>query len=162
MGAILAARVSEMLLLLPHCLASWVAISPGQKGSAKCCAIGRESKGQVGDRRKGRGGPQDEIRILSPPPPRLRVARQGPVSFPSSLLLPPQSLRAQCLPPLLSSPLRGLGHGPESQVQAHGAERLHALLCAEQQQGEGKVGASFSQALHCASPHRELRGEEER
>lgn len=58
---------------------------PGQKGSAKCCAIGRESKGQVGDRRKGRGGPQEEIRILSPPPPHfVRLAKGRLPSPPGS------------------------------------------------------------------------------
>lgn len=149
---ILAARASEVLLLFPDCITSWVAIFLWQKRSMKHCTISWESNGQVQDRRKG----QEGVGNRDPIP----TTHSALCQLPSPLALAPITAPQGSAP--FSSPLCRLGHGPKSQVQAHGAERLHVLLCAEQRRGEGKVSTSFSQALHCASPRRELCREEER
>lgn len=149
-----------MLLLLPHCLASWVAASPGWRGSVKRCMIRR---GRVGlgwgqkERARGTGG--EEIRTPIP------TATSSLCCSPSASFLPPPHqgtslLHSHCCPepPELGTHCRHTGWdmGPSHRFKLTGLCACTCSFVHRLWRGERKVSASFSQALHCASPHWQL------
>lgn len=161
-----APRASETLLLLPHCLSSWVATCPGQRGSAKHCVIRRGRAGLGGgqeERARRTGGRKSGSR--SPLPPQRRATPQVPAAFPLSTETPPCSapITAQSMAELgdPATTLGGMwvpvtGSSPRVCVPAR------ALLCTGSGEGRGKSVPAFPRLCTVPLLAGSSAGEEER
>lgn len=155
-----APRASETLLLLPHCLASWVATSLGQRGSAKHCMIrrGRAGLGGGQEQRARRTGGK-KLGSRSPLPPQCLAALQVPASFLLPTETPPRSapIAAQSPTDLVAYCCHaGSDIAPSHRFKPTGLCACTCSFVHRQRWRERKVGASFSQALHCASARWQL------
>ena len=123
-----APRVNETLLLFPHCLTSWVATSPGRRGSVKHCVIKRGKaglgRGQEERARRTRGRKSGPRYLLTP---QHRAAPWVPASFP----LPTQVL--PCSVPFTSQSPAELGacccHAGWDMGPSHRFKPTHSCAC---------------------------------
>lgn len=127
---------SKMLLLLPHCLTSWVAASPGQRGGAKHCVIrrvriraglggGQEERARGSGRKKS--GLQSHCRLSIVLLPKCQLPS---TPHPDTSLLLSHCCREPHRARGLLPPCR-VGHGSQYQVQSHGFVCPHMPFCAQ-------------------------------